>query len=100
MYKLIPDENTWLNSTSDSIDAIESRPLLSAIYNLAVLPSLLLGIAIYLSPIAAGAYYLYDWHNQIKTGNVSIQYYGVVISTAVAFLWMVLYLCLYIADSD
>jgi hypothetical protein len=100
MYKLVPDENSWLNATSDSIDALESRPLLSAIYNFAMLPSLLLGLVLFVSPILAGLYYLYDWIEQIKTGNISLQYYSVLASTSVTFLWVVLYLCLYFADSD
>lgn len=100
MYRLIPDESSWLDATGDSIDALDEHSVLISFYALSMLPSLLLALLLFMGPVGAGIYYLIDWKAQIQTGNVALQFYTVLVTTIINFLWLLIYTLLYHADKE
>jgi len=100
MYRLIPNESSWTSATSESVHSLEHNHITRLVFTIAMLPSIILAMVILFGPIMAGVYYLVDWKNEIQTGDINIQYYGVLFFTIVAAFWSIMYLFLHFSDTD
>lgn len=100
LYRTYPNESMWLESTNQAIHALKLHGKTRAFYSVTIIPTLLFGAALLLSPIIAGIYYLFDWKDQIVSGWIDFQYYVVLGSTILTIVWFINYTLMHKIDHD
>ncbi|WP_168727379.1 hypothetical protein [Sphingomonas sp. CCH10-B3] len=100
VYRTIPNEHAWLETSSQIMHALPSNIISRNIFIFVMILTSLLGLIIMFSPVAAGLYIIVDWKLQITNGWIDLQYYLVLTSTCLSLAWFVNYVAVHLTDHD
>jgi hypothetical protein len=89
-----PNKYDWFGITASMVEKIKGNDA-SAIFYISALLTSLFTVSLLLSPIACGIYFIVNSDAQIVTGNKTLQYWMVVVSTIFSILWFLNYIVVY-----
>lgn len=94
-HRTFPNDHQWFEPTGYTLGLIRGAGFWKLLFSLVTLVTMLVGLLIIISPIISGLYYLFDWHDQIVSGDINLQYYVVLASTILTIAWFINYFILH-----
>ena len=94
-YQWLPNDHEWLTPSSSVVEGVSGNGFGKFLYNIAMVFTLLTGIAIIFAPLIIGATYLVYDDRFIAEGREDVQYWTVAVTTTLSILCYIAYFAIH-----